>query len=128
MSTMGTAVVLLAVVLTVRAGRVTSTRWSDSQPAPAQAPTVRIATHATRGVVKSIGATSLLITRLAMKGRDAVFLLNPATQIEGRVTVGSRVEVRYRIKQRQQVATAIRGSGATARDGSLMVVAFPRGR
>jgi hypothetical protein len=42
--------------------------------------------HATKGVVKSMDATKLVISR---SGRDMSFALNPSTQREGNVKVGS---------------------------------------
>jgi hypothetical protein len=108
MSTSGTAVVLLGILLTVPARGFVSTRWSDPQSATTQVATALVATHATKGIVKSVDATSLVIIRSVMKRKDMAFVLNPATQREGHVAVGSMVEVRYRSEESQQVATAIR--------------------
>jgi hypothetical protein len=60
--------------------------------------------HATKGVVKSIDATNLVIRR---SGRDMSFALNPSTQREGNVKVGSPVEVRYRTEANHRVATVV---------------------
>jgi hypothetical protein len=108
MRTMGTAVVLVGIVFTVPAVGFASTRWSDPQSAPTPLATALIATHATKGVVKSFDATSLVITRSAIKRRDLSFVLNPETQRDGQVAVGATVEVRYRTEEKQRVATAIR--------------------
>jgi hypothetical protein len=92
---MRAAVVLPGILLTVLAmGFVSAT-------AP-------IATHATKGVVKSVDATTLVITRSAVNRREMAFVLNPSTQREGFVTVGCAVEVRYRTEREERVATAIR--------------------
>src|SRR5262245_54542361 len=65
--------------------------------------------HATKGVVKSIDATKLVIRR---SGRDMSFAVNPSTQREGNVKVGSPVEVRYRTEANQKVATVVAAEGA----------------
>jgi len=108
MSTTCAAVVLLGILITDPASGFASTRSSDSQSATTQVARAVVAMYATRGVVKSVDATSLVITRSAMKRNDMVFVLNPATQREGDVAIGSMVEVRYRTEKKQQVATAIR--------------------
>jgi hypothetical protein len=108
MSTVGTAVVLLGVLLTAAARGFASTRWNDPQSATTQAATALVATHATKGVVKSVDATSLVIARSATQRMDMAFVLNPATQREGDVAIGALVEVRYRTEKKQQVATAIK--------------------
>jgi hypothetical protein len=64
------------------------------------------ATHATTGVVKSIDATSLVVTRSGKAG-DLTFVLSPSTQREGSVGVGSSVEVRYRAEGKTLIATAV---------------------
>jgi len=51
--------------------------------------------HATRGVVKFIDATTLVIERTRQRG-DMMFLLTPFTSREGLIRVGAVVSVRYR--------------------------------
>jgi hypothetical protein len=67
------------------------------------------ARHATTGVVKSIDATTLVITRQGKKGkgREMTFALNPSTQREGTVAVGSTVSVRYQEEGNTHVASAL---------------------
>jgi hypothetical protein len=67
--------------------------------------------HATKGVVKSVDATTLVITRSPRNGREMTFVLNPSTERDGNVTVGSTVEVRYRTEANQRVATVISVQG-----------------
>jgi hypothetical protein len=62
--------------------------------------------HATKGIVKAMDATKLVIRR-SPSGPDMSFALNPSTQREGNVKVGSTVEVRYRTEANQKVATAV---------------------
>jgi len=64
------------------------------------------ATHATRGIVKTIDATTLVITRFAHRG-EMTFALVPSTERSGMVAVGSTVSVRYREDGRTHIATAV---------------------
>jgi hypothetical protein len=64
------------------------------------------ASHATAGVVKTVDATSLVITR-AGKAGEMTFALNPTTRREGTIEVGSHVSVRYREDGKTNVATAV---------------------
>ena len=73
-----------------------------SPPGAGQAPT----THATRGVVKSIDATTLVISRPKDRG-DITFKLNSMTQRDGKIVVGSTIAVRYREEGKDHIATAI---------------------
>ena len=75
---------------------VTGTKHASTHAAP---------THATKGVVKSVDANTLVITH---KGKtDMTFALNPATHLQGTVAVGTSVDVRYREDGKTYVATAI---------------------
>jgi hypothetical protein len=76
-------------------------------PAPRPAAS-EVATHATKGVVKRVSATDLVITRRAAgKGTDTSFVLTPSTQKVGVLAAGSTVEIRYRTDGRQRVAIAV---------------------
>jgi hypothetical protein len=66
------------------------------------APTI----HATRGVVKSIDPTTLVISRSRNRG-DITFKLRSMTHRDGRIVVGSMIAVRYREEGKDHVATAI---------------------
>ncbi|HEY7445415.1 MAG TPA: hypothetical protein VH701_23510 [Vicinamibacterales bacterium] len=72
--------------------------------APAPRPTSAI--HATRGVVKAIGETMLVVSRPRNYG-DIMFTLSSATHRDGKIVVGSTVSVRYREDGKTHVATAI---------------------
>ena len=63
--------------------------------------------HATKGVVKSVDRTTLVVTRSRQYGHEITFVLNPSTQQAGTVTVGSTVEVRYRTEGKQNIATVV---------------------
>src|SRR5262245_27297278 len=81
-------------------------------PPPAQTPAKRpsnstAASHATTGVVKSVDAGTLVITRTGKPAGEMTFVLNPLTHREGAVAVGSTVSVRYREDGKTYIATAI---------------------
>ena len=63
-------------------------------------------THATRGVVKSLDKTMLVIARSRGRG-DMTFVLRPSTRREGTIGVGSAVSVRYREEGKTNIATAV---------------------
>jgi hypothetical protein len=62
--------------------------------------------HATRGIVKSISRSALVVTRLKSRG-DIAFTLNDVTSVDGAIVVGSLVSVRYYDKGAAHVATAV---------------------
>ena len=78
---------------------------------PNPASTAQPARHATKGIVKSVDATTLVITRSPKNGREMTFVLNSSTERDGNVTVGSTVEVRYRAEAKQRVAMVISVQG-----------------
>ena len=64
-----------------------------------------LGTHATRGIVRTIDANTMVIAR----GNRGImtFTLTSSTHREGVIVVGSTVSVRYREDGRNHVATAI---------------------
>ena len=64
------------------------------------------AVHATRGLVKSIDAATLVVARAGNRG-DIVFNLGPTVHKEGAIVVGSLVSVRYRDEGRVHIAIAV---------------------
>jgi hypothetical protein len=77
------------------------TTKTATAPKPAATP----ATHATRGVVKTVDASSLVITRA--KGAETTFVLNTSTQRQGDIAPGANVSVRYHTEGKDKVATAV---------------------
>ncbi len=77
---------------------VTSTKHVSTHAVP---------THATKGVVKSVDANTLVISHKGKTGGDMTFALNPATHLQGSVVVGASVDVRYREDGKTYVATAV---------------------
>lgn len=62
--------------------------------------------HSTRGIVKSIAKTALLVDRLKDRGNIS-FTLNGSTSLDGQIVVGSLVSVRYYDEGKAHVATAV---------------------
>jgi hypothetical protein len=66
------------------------------------------ATHAIAGVVKSVDASSLVITTGAKdKARDMTFVLGASTQKKGTIAAGASVDVRYTTEGGKNTATAV---------------------
>ena len=98
----------LAAAVLLGSARGTAAPQSNGSPPPHRtAPAATIGTHATRGVVKSIDEKSLVLSRSSGGRGDLRFVLNASTQRSGTVAVGSTVEVRYRIQDKQRIATAV---------------------
>lgn len=85
-----------------------------AKAAPAPKPAATAAVHATKGVVKSVDATTLVITKTAGKGPETTFVLNASTQKQGDIAVGASVDVRYHAEGKAKVATAVSVAKATA--------------
>jgi hypothetical protein len=80
---------------------------AGTQPAAQHAAKTAVADHSTRGVVKSIDATSLVITRSGKNRGDMTFELNPSTKRDGTINVGTPVSVRYHDDGKMLIATAV---------------------
>jgi hypothetical protein len=65
------------------------------------------ASHAVRGVVKSMDDSSLVVTASGKKATDMTFVVNGSTTKEGSPAVGSTVSVRYKTEGGKMIATAI---------------------
>jgi hypothetical protein len=70
------------------------------------------ATHAMKGVVKSIGDKTLVLTRSGGTHAEMTFALNASTHRDGNIAAGTAVSVRYREEGKTNVATAIRVQAA----------------
>src|SRR5512138_1567008 len=73
----------------------------------ASAPKQAVAIHATSGIVKSMDATTLVITRQGKKQGEMTFSLSASTRRDGAIAVGSPVSIRYQKEGNKDVATAI---------------------
>ena len=69
------------------------------------------ASHSAKGVVKSMDATTLVVTE---KGKDVSYVLDPSTKKEGDPAVGSNVTVMYKTEGTQHLATDVKASAAKA--------------
>ena len=87
------------------------------KPAAAKHATKAAPTHATRGVVKSIDDSTLVITRSDKTHAEMSFAVNASTQRDGTIATGSPVSVRYREDGKTNVATGIRGATAKPKAG-----------
>ena len=87
-------------------------RQASGTPAAKSSAAAHPANHAVLGVVKSVDASSLVITRSGKKGETLSFNLDPATVQAGTVAVGSTVSVRYRTDGKTLVATAVTPNAA----------------
>lgn len=80
---------------------------STGKKASAMAPASTTASHAVRGVVKSMDDSSLVVTASGKKAADMTFVVNGSTTKEGSPAVGSMVSVRYKTEAGKMVATAV---------------------
>jgi len=106
---MSFAVVIVSCLLMseVPASAAPATR-EGAKPTPQHSSPKDVATHATKGVIKTVSATALVVTtRAAGKRTDTTFVLTPSTHTEGALATGSTVEIRYRTDGRQKIATAV---------------------
>ena len=100
------AVLLHAAVTLVPAGAVAATSepfvMSDGTSGAGNV----VGIHATRGVVKSIDPTTLVLARPGHLG-EMTFNLTSSTRREGMIVVGAVVSVRYREDGKSHIATAV---------------------
>lgn len=89
------------------AGAATQKSSSTGKKTSAMAPASTTASHAVRGVVKSMDDSSLVVTASGKKATDMTFVLNGSTTKEGSPAVGSTVSVRYKSEAGKMVATAV---------------------
>jgi hypothetical protein len=109
--------IMLTAVLAVASGAYaaaqTATAKKSAAPVSAAKPAAA-ASHSVKGVVKSIDASSLVITKSGKAGGDMTFTLNADTKRDGAPAVGSPVSVRYRSEGGAMVATAVTAQPARA--------------
>jgi hypothetical protein len=108
MKTFQTATVLASLILAGSAfAQTPATSTLAPKPASASRPAAASAVHATKGVVKSVDATTLVITKVAGKGPETSFVLSSTTQRQGAIAAGATVDVRYHADGKNKVATAV---------------------
>ena len=106
--------VLLAALTAAGAAQAATpqTATTKKPAATATAKPAAAASHSVKGVVKSMDASSLVITRSGKAGGDMTFTVNADTKKDGSPAVGSPVSVRYRTEGGSNVATAVTASAA----------------
>ena len=110
MKKMKTASIAMGALLILPTLSVAATRTVTAQPTAvttSYTSTTKVPTHATRGVVKTIDATTLVIERSPQSEGKIRLALNPSTEGLKDVKVGSTVVVRYRMEAHQRIATAV---------------------
>ena len=96
---------LAALVLTCALGPLQASALGQSAGTSAS-PAATGAIHSTRGVVKSIDAMVLVLTRSRHRA-ELTLSLSPSVHREGTITAGATVSVRYRDVGGEHVAIAI---------------------
>jgi hypothetical protein len=107
-TTLGVRVLVASLLVTPAASplpRGGGPEWPASLSTQGSSPTV--ATHATKGVVKSIDSTSLVIIRSTRRAKEQTFAIDDSTRQVGRVTIGATVEIRYRSEDGRRLATVV---------------------
>ena len=118
MKQMFQAVVVAAAVLAVPAMSLAAQtktaapakQTAPAKPAAAKPATAKPAVHTAQGVVKSMDASSLVLTEKSKK--DVTFVVDASTKKEGDVAVGSTVHVTYKDDASQHIATDIKAASA----------------
>ena len=109
-----TALMLAGVLATSGIAFAQTSKSAQSTAAKPAAKSTSAATHSVQGVVKSVDASSLVITKSGKKGGDMTFKLDSTTQKDGSITTGSPVSVRYRMDGSAMVATAVNAEAPKA--------------
>ena len=111
-----TFALLTALAVTGAAQAAQATAKKDTaKPAAAAAATTKpaaAASHSVKGTVKSMDASTLVITKSGKAGGDMTFSVNADTKKTGDAAVGSTVSVRYRTEGSSNIATAVAAQAA----------------
>jgi hypothetical protein len=103
-------VAALAVAGAAQAAQATAKK--DAAKPAATAKPAAAASHSVKGTVKSMDASTLVITKSGKAGGDMTFTVNADTKKDGAPAVGSSVSVRYRTEGSTNVATAVTAQAA----------------
>jgi hypothetical protein len=88
-------------------GAAASQASSPDTPAQSHPATTAVSNHALSGVVKSVDATTLVVTRAGKSPGEMTFVLSPSTHRDGVIGIGATVQVRFRTERDTYVATAV---------------------
>jgi len=69
--------------------------------------TKHAATHAMKGVIKTVDDKTLVVAQKPGSGHEMTFVIDPSTEKVGTMNVGSTVDVRYRTEAKRHIATAV---------------------
>jgi len=105
MRSLMTTSMLVAALTAAPTGLLAATQSQSTQKSTTKVSTP--ASHATTGVVKSIDDTTLVITKHGKKPSAMTFVIDPSTQREGSIQIGSPVSVRYHANGKKLIASAI---------------------
>jgi hypothetical protein len=112
MKKMFQAAVMAAAVLAVPGLSLAAQTTPAAKPAAKAAKPAAPATKTAHGVVKSMDATTLVVTPKG--GKDLTFALDNSTQKEGNPAVGSTVTVKYKAEGTTMTATDVKAEAAKA--------------
>lgn len=101
------AILAAAVMAMPAAGFAKAPQTMSAKKEATKTATKSVPTHATRGVVKSVDDSMLVITKSGKKAEEMSFTLNANTHKEGAVAVGTPVSVRYQEEGKTHIATAV---------------------
>jgi hypothetical protein len=87
--------------------QATPSTAKPSTAKPAASTAKPAANHSTNGVVKSVDATTLVITKSGKAAEDMTFMLDASTTKAGTIEPGANVSVRYHTDGKMNMATAI---------------------
>ncbi|HEY1304458.1 MAG TPA: hypothetical protein VGF24_12945 [Vicinamibacterales bacterium] len=109
-----TTFVLAAALAVTGAAQAAQTTTAKKAPTSttATAKPATAASHSVKGVVKSMDASSMVITKSGKAGGDMTFTVNADTKKDGAPEVGSNVSVRYRTEGSTNIATAVTAQAA----------------
>jgi len=103
-----TAVPLVGALSAVlMAGGAVASQANAPDPQARHRSTTAVLSHALSGVVKSVDATTLVVTRAGKSPSEMIFVLSPSTHRDGTIVVGATVQVRFRTERDTHVATAV---------------------
>ena len=110
-----TTFALVAALAAAGAAQAAQATKKDATAAkPATAKPAEAASHSVKGTVKSMDASTLVITKSGKAGGEMTFTVNADTKKDGSPAVGSPVSVRYRTEGSANVATAVTASAPKA--------------
>lgn len=100
------AVIVISGALSIPPVAAVAAPGAPESPSLAEGSQSTVARHATRGTVKVIDATTLVIARPGNRG-EMTFELKPSIDRQGTIGVGTTVSVRYHDDGTRHVATAM---------------------